>query len=228
MAGNVKLTSTKLTGCANRLDNKLEGAGASCISAAGFNADEGLAERDMSIGDDLGLSETSSIRGLSKRMWRTERSDSLEGDELLVVILSLSRKLPLMSSASPSPSPSVLVLRSLPLLGSVKVFERGELTRGSSPNHRLLEKVGRRIRFRSGVESSLDCIESSMKDGDDELEDNANSDRDVGRKGRGGVEAARIVESLDDDGGLPESVDRTRVSSSAGLLAILSGRSRLG
>ena len=172
------------------------------ISAGGFNADAGLAEREMSMGDDFGLSEVSSIRWLSNRIGKEGmvKSSSLDGDELSVVILSLSRKPPPMSSPLLSQSPSDD--RSLPLRdlgdGSVKVLASGELTRWSSPNHRLC--VGRRTRFGSGVASSLDCIDSSKPEFDDELDDRAKSDRDVDRDGRGGVEVLTMVGSLDDGG----------------------------
>lgn len=106
----------------------------------------------------------------------------------------------------------------------MNVFESGELPRWSRPSHQLLN-VGRRIRFRSGVESSLDCIESSMTDEDEELEDSAKSERDVGSDGRGGVEVVVIAQSLDDDGALIFPGELIgRASSLVLLLAILAGR----
>lgn len=56
-----------LTGCDSRLELWRFGPGASKMSAGGLSAAAGLAERDMSIGDDFGRSASSSSREFSSR-----------------------------------------------------------------------------------------------------------------------------------------------------------------
>lgn len=167
----------------------------SVISAGGLSAPvvaEGLAERDISMGEDLGLSTTPSMRRPSTGIGGVALlSDSLDGLELSVVIRSrvISRK------TSPQ-SPELSTERFLPLLvrelrlsglGSVKVFVRGELMR--SPSHQFVW-VGRRLRRVSGAASSFDPeeparVESSMGI-EDELVERAKSEREVERDGLAG------------------------------------------
>lgn len=112
------------------------------MSAGGFKAEAGLAERDISIGDGFGRSVTSSKRGFSNLRGGVDPFESLEGEELSVVIRSLSRKrvaasLSFMSVVSSSSLPPHLSFPFEPRGdGMVKVFERGELTR-PSPSSQL-------------------------------------------------------------------------------------------
>ena len=87
-----------------RLARLREEPGCSRMSAGGFNAEAGLALRDRSMGDDFGLSESSSICALfPSRIGGVLISDSLDGDELSVSIRSLSRNPRMPSDSSTSP-----------------------------------------------------------------------------------------------------------------------------
>ena len=157
------------------------------MSAGGFKADAGLAEREMSMGDDLGRSDSSSSRAPSIFSGGVGTSDSLEGDELSVVIRSLSRK-PVPASSSISPPRH----RSLPFAlregVRLKELERGELT-WDSGGHQTYE--GRRSRLIRGAESSLLCDKAEYcpfcAEDEGKLDDDdgsAKSERDVDRDGR--------------------------------------------
>lgn len=149
---------------------RCDGPGASGRSSAGFNADAGLAEREISMGDDFGRSDTSSMRaeelsGSRGGVGTKERSDSLDGeDELSVAMRSLSRQ-PRSARDARRVLRSWLWLnprsRSLPLSrcargdGSVKDAARGEdMVQPCT--------VGLRRRRMSGTISSLDWLVKSV------------------------------------------------------------------
>lgn len=193
-----------LTGCDNRLAEWRFGPAVSKMSAGGLSVAAGLAEREMSIGDDLGRSESSSRRELPARKGGVWTSDSLDGDELSVaILLSLSRKPP-TSTSSPL---SFSMHRSLPFVLRVGGSVNGVVARGDcilcSVVHQLWI-VGRRTRFSSGAVSSLDIELSDDKpllildDGELDVDDeSAKSDNEVDNEGRTGESV--ISWSLDND-----------------------------
>lgn len=175
------------------------------MSAGGFREAAGLAEREISMGEDFGRSEGSSIRGSSSRSGGVGMSDSLEGDELSVAILSLSRK---PHSEPSSTTASFSTHRPFPFAiradGIVNEVERGDCSRDSG-SHQLCI-VGRLERLSIGAMSSLVCKgvypePLPIPDEDGELdvdEDRAKSERDVDNDGLK-HSGSGIGRSLDDD-----------------------------